>query len=150
MINCHDYLLWIDFPPNRFHPLVCIKGNVEIGEGTFIGFLSEVNGVESRVEIGKGCDIASFVSINCADSHKRCIDRAHDIERRGIKIGDRVFIGSHSFIKGGAIIENNCVVAAGTIVEPGFYPSWSLIYGNPCQVKEGYYKKQKHLSSLPL
>ena len=142
-MNTHDYLYWIDFPPNRFHPLVRIKGNVEVGEGTFIGFLSEVNGVDCYVVIGRNCDIASFVAINCADSHKRCIGLSDEVERRSIAIGDNVFIGSHSMVKGGATIDDNCVVVAGTIVDAGYYPKWSLIYGNPCQVKEGYYKKQK-------
>ncbi len=128
-----------NFPANRFHPLVWILGEPEIGEGVFIGGLSEVNAKGSSVKIGDHCDIASFVSINCADSHKKCIGLAEEIERKGIVIEDHVFIGSHSMIKGGAQIGHHSVVAAGTIVGALQVPPYSLVVGNPAVVKPGYY-----------
>ena len=72
------------FKANRFHPLVWISGDPEIGEGTFIGAMSEVNAKDARVVIGRDCDIASFVAINCDDSHNRCIGLSGEIERRAI------------------------------------------------------------------
>ncbi|PKK88784.1 MAG: acyltransferase [Candidatus Wallbacteria bacterium HGW-Wallbacteria-1] len=126
---------------NPFHPLVWINGDPEIGEGVYIGGFSEVNARGARVVIGKGCDIASFVSINVADSHRRCIGLSDEVDRRDIIIGERVFIGSHSVVKGGAVIGHNSVVAAGTIVEGGVeIPPWSLVVGNPMKVKAGYYR----------
>jgi acetyltransferase-like isoleucine patch superfamily enzyme len=132
------------FKENRFHPLVWIVGEPEIGENVYIGGFSEVNAVGARVCIGAHCDIASFVSINCADSHKRCIGLSDKIERQDIIIEDHVFVGSHSFIKGGAHIGHHSVVAAGTIVERGVVPPYSLVVGNPMRVKPGYYLKQMH------
>lgn len=129
-------------PENPFHPLVWINGEPEIGEGVYIGGFSEVNARGARVVIGAGCDIASFVSINVADSHLRCIGLAEEVERRDIIIGEKVFIGSHSVIMGGAVIGHNSVVAAGTIVRGGVeIPPWSLVVGNPMQIKEGYYRR---------
>lgn len=128
------------FKENRFHPLVWINGEPEIGKNVFIGGLSEVNANGARVVIGDDCDIASFVSINCADSHKRCIGLASKIERRDITLEHHVFVGSHSFIKGGAHIGHHSVVAAGTIVEPGRIPPYSLVIGNPMRVKKNYFK----------
>ena len=93
------------------------------------------------MEIGKNCDIASFVSINAADSHKRCIGEIKKIERKNIKIGDNVFIGSHSVVLGGANIGNNCVIAAGSVVRKCNVPSFSLIIGNPAKIKKRFYKK---------
>jgi acetyltransferase-like isoleucine patch superfamily enzyme len=127
------------FKPNRFHPLVWINGEPEIGHEVFIGAFSEINAKGARVAIGEGCDIASFVAINCADSHRRCIGIASEIDRRDIIIEDHVFIGSHSFVKGGAHIGHHSVVAAGTIVEAGIIPPYSLVVGNPMHVKPGYY-----------
>jgi acetyltransferase-like isoleucine patch superfamily enzyme len=124
---------------NRFHPLVIIAGDPCIGNDVYIGAFSEVNAKDVSVIIGDGCDIASFVAINSADSHKKCIGKAEDIDRKDIYIGDHVFIGSHSVIKGGSIIGHHSVIAAGTIVEDGFIPPYSLIYGNPMRVKAGYY-----------
>jgi acetyltransferase-like isoleucine patch superfamily enzyme len=127
-------------PENRFHPFVWITGDPEIGDGVYIGGFSEVNARGARVSIGAHCDIASFVSINCADSHKHCIGLTNEIERHDIVIEDHVFIGSHSFVNGGAHIGHHSVVAAGTIVGPGVIPPYSLIAGNPMRVKPGYYR----------
>jgi len=124
---------------NRFHPFVWIVGNPIIGEDVYIGGFSEINARDANVVIGDGCDIASFVSINCADSHRRCIGIAKQIDRRDISIGDHVFVGSHSVIKGGARIGHHSVIAAGTIVGPGEIPPFSLVVGNPMIVKPGYY-----------
>jgi len=128
------------FPANRFHPLVWIVGEPEIGEGVYIGGMSEVNARGAKVFIGDYCDIASFVTINCADSHKKCIGLSTEVERKDILIEHHVFIGSHSVIKGGVKIGHHSVVAAGTIVDPVEVPPYSLVIGNPMVVKPGYYK----------
>lgn len=128
-----------NFPANRFHPLVWIVGEPDIGEGVYIGGLSEVNAKGASVKIGDHCDIASFVTINCADSHKKCIGLSADVDRKDILIEDHVFIGSHSVIKGGARIGHHSVVAAGTIVGAVDVPPYSLVVGNPAVVKPGHY-----------
>jgi len=115
-----------------------VKGTPNIGKGTFIGFFSEVNAKDSFISIGVDCDIASYVSINCADSHKRCIGLSDEIGRKPIFIGDNVFIGSHCFVKGGSSIGHHSVIAAGSIVSGKVKP-YSLVYGNPMIVREGYY-----------
>ena len=100
--------------------------------GTFLG----------DVTIGDNCDIASFVSINAADSHKQTIGLSKEIERKDIVIENNVFIGSHSLIKGGAYIGHHSVVAAGTIVDGVKIPPYSLISGNPMKIKPSYYKSK--------
>ncbi len=129
------------FKENPYHPFVWINGNPKIGERVSIGGFSEINAKNAKVVIGDNCDIASFVSINCADSHKRCIGLLNKIERKNIFIGNNVFIGSHSVVKGGAMIGDNCVVGAGTIVDGISIPPYSLVIGNPAIIKEGYYKQ---------
>jgi acetyltransferase-like isoleucine patch superfamily enzyme len=132
----------IEFKNNLFHPLVWINGEPEIGEGVAIGFMSEVNAKGAKITIGDHCDIASFVAINAADSHKKCIGLADEIERKDIIIEHHVFIGSHCVVKGGARIGHHSVVAAGTIVDGGIsIPPYSLVIGNPMTVKPGYYSK---------
>jgi acetyltransferase-like isoleucine patch superfamily enzyme len=134
---------------NPFHPLVFIKGDPKIGENTYIGLFSEINANGAEVNIGRNCDIASFVSINVSDSHRRCIGISRDIERMPITIGDCVFIGSHCFVKGGARIGHHSVVAAGTIVDGVSIPPYSLVYGNPMQVRKGYYRKARSEHDTP-
>ena len=135
----HWFTKLTNFPSNRFHPLVWIVGEPEIGEDVYIGGLSEVNANGARVSIGNHCDIASFVTINCADSHKKCIGLSTVVERKDILIEEHVFIGSHSVIKGGSRIGHHSVIAAGTIVGAVEIPPYSLVIGNPAVVKPGYY-----------
>jgi acetyltransferase-like isoleucine patch superfamily enzyme len=125
---------------NQFHPFVFVGGTPKVGKNVYIGLFSEVNAKGAEVTIGDDCDIASFVSINVADSHKKCIGISNTIERENITIENNVFIGSHTFVKKGAHIGHHCVVAAGTIVEGVVIPPFSLVIGNPMKVKEGYYR----------
>ena len=130
------------FKKNKFHPLVWINGRPLIGKNVYIGGLTEINANGANISIGDNCDIASFVTINCADSHKKCVELTHTIERQSIIIEDNVFIGSHSVIKGGAYIGHHSVIAAGTVVDSEKIPPYSLVAGNPMVIKKGYYEKK--------
>ena len=134
------FLRVIENSDNPYHPLVWINGSPEIGERTFIGGMSQINAKGARVVIGAHCDIAAFVAINVADSHKRCIGLADEIERGDIFIGNHVFIGSHSVILGGTVIGDHSVVAAGSVVRACNAPPFSLLSGNPLQIKPGHYR----------
>jgi acetyltransferase-like isoleucine patch superfamily enzyme len=129
------------FKANPYHPLVWINGNPKIGKNVNISGFSEINAKHIKVIIGDNCDIASFVAINAADSHLKCLGLSNEIVRKDISIGKNVFIGSHSVIKGGASIGNFCVIAAGTIVDGVDIPDYSLVAGNPMIIKKGYYQK---------
>lgn len=128
-----------DIKENRFHPLVWINGEPDIGENVYIGGMTEVYAKGAKVVIGNECDIASFVVINCSDSHKRTIGLSDEVERRDIVIENNVYIGTQSYIGGGVHIGHHSVVGAGTIVRKGYYPPYSLIVGNPAVCKPGYY-----------
>lgn len=134
--------LAIGFKENPYHPLVWIVGEPVIGEHVYIGGMSEVNAKDARVEIGNYCDIASFVSINAADSHRMCLGLSDKIDRRDIVLEHNVFVGTGAIIKGGARIGHHTVVAAGTVVEGVSIPPFSLVVGNPMTVKPGYYAEQ--------
>ena len=135
-----NFLKMIKNKENPFHPLVFVQGELEVGENVYVGLFSEINARGSHVIIGDNCDIASFVSINVADSHKKCIGLAVENERKPITIEKNVFIGSHCFVKGGAHIGHHSVIAAGTIVEGVTIPPFSFVSGNPMTVKKEYYK----------
>jgi acetyltransferase-like isoleucine patch superfamily enzyme len=131
---------------NHFHPLVLINGNPKIGKGTTIGFFSEINAKEVEVIIGNNCDIASFVAINSADSHLRCVELDDSINRQNITIENNVFIGSHSVILGGVKIGHHSVIAAGTVVRHGIIPPFSLVIGT--EIKPGYYKAEYDVQNI--
>ena len=136
----HNLVDLLGLKENSFHPLVFINGTPQIGENVYIGLFSEINAKGGQVVIGDNCDIASFVSINVADSHLKCIGLAEEISRNTVIFEENVFIGSHSFIGGNVSIGHHSVIAAGTIlVNAGEIPPYSLIVGNPAQIKKGYY-----------
>ena len=134
---------FLNFKPNNFHPLVWISGNPLIGKNVYIGGFSELNCKNSVLMIGDNSDISSFVSINCADSHKKTIGISSEIERKEIYIGKNVFIGTHCVIKGNTTIGNFSVLASGTVIGNQIVPEYSLVFGNPARIKVGYYKKYK-------
>jgi acetyltransferase-like isoleucine patch superfamily enzyme len=142
MITKKELIETLELTPNKYHPMVHILGNPKIGEGTYIGLYSEINATKAIVSIGEECDIASFVAINCADSHKMTIGLKKENERGDITIEDNVFIGSHSFIGKNTYIGHNSVIGAGSIVIGLTIPPYSLVCGNPAIIKEGYYLDQ--------
>ena len=70
-----------EIPKNKYHPLVWIVGKPKIGKGVIIGGMTEIQAKNASVSIGNDCDIASFVAINSADSHKKCIGLSKKISR---------------------------------------------------------------------
>ena len=138
-----DYFLkFVENKKNIYHPLTWINGSPKLGKNIYIGGFSEINSKGAKVKIGNNCDIASFVSINVADSHLKTIGKRKKIIKKNIYIGNNVFIGSHSVVLGGTKIGNNSVVAAGTILRGEKIPEFSLAFGNPAKIYKGYYKKK--------
>lgn len=138
----------LDLRKNKYHPLVFINGTPTIGKNVSIGFFSEINAKGGKVVIGNNCDIASFVSINVADSHLKAIGMKNIIKRGEIVLGNNVFVGSHSFICGNVKIGSNSVVAAGTIlIDSENIPPYSLVKGNPAIIYKGHYLSMKQRNS---
>lgn len=133
-----------DMKKNPYHPFVWINGDPEIGENTYIGGMTEIYAKGARVSIGSNCDIASFVSINCSDSHKKTIGISEEVDRADITLGNNVYVGTMSFIGGGTHIGHHSVIGAATSVPKGVYPPYTLIVGNPATVKPRYYENKDH------
>lgn len=142
-MNPEEFAEAAGIPENGFHPMVFLHGAPDIGSGVYIGLFSEVNANGTTVEIGDDCDIASFVSINGADSHRKCIGLKDEIDRQPITLENNVFVGSHCVILGPTHIGHHSVVAAGSIVKGVQAPPYSLICGNPATVTPGHYSDRK-------
>lgn len=61
---------------------------------------------------------------------------------RRIQIGDNVFIGLNSIIMPGVKIENNVIVAAGSVITKSV-PTGSIVGGNPAKIIGNYDEYQK-------
>ena len=124
------------------HKTAVLNNSPDIGEGTSIGEFCVIQNYKGMVEIGAHCDIAARVSINCSDSHLRCIGLSDEIEYLHIEIEDHVYIGEGSIILGGCFIGHHSVIGAGSVVNKNLHiPPYSLIIGTPhLVVKEEYYR----------
>ncbi len=139
-------LCWvIDTKDNPYHPFVWINGNPQIGKGTYIGGFSEVYAKGANVKIGENCDIASFVVINCADSHQKTVGLKPDIEKMDITIEDNVFIGTQSAILGGTFIGHHSVIGTGCVLKKTIIPPYSMVgRGSGTQILKSYiYEKER-------
>lgn len=123
-------------PPNPYNPMAWITGAPEIGEGTWIGAFTLIDGL-GGLKIGKGCDISCGVQILSHSTVRRCLtERLHAaIDKRPTEIGDHVFIGTHAVILMGAKIGHHSVIAAGAVVTEGMdVPPFSMVAGVPAKL----------------
>ena len=106
-----------ELPPNPYNPHAWFIGDPQIGPGTWIGAFTVIDGSGGLV-IGAGCDISCGVHIYSHSSVRRCVSghRFDEVERRGTRIGDRVFLGANAVINMGVTIGDEAVVAAGAVV----------------------------------
>lgn len=120
-------------PSNKFNPHALVINNPEIGEGTWIGAFTVIDGI-GGLKIGKGCNISCGVHIITHSTVKRCVTEReyNEVEKSETVIEDYVFIGEHSTILMGVHIGHHSVIAAGTVVkENTVIPPYSLVAGVP-------------------
>lgn len=123
-------------PANRYNPHAWIINDPEIGEGTWIGAFTVIDGI-GGLKIGKYCDISCGVHIVSHSTVKRCLtERVYGkIDKAETVIGDHVFIGENATILQGATIGHHSVIAAGTVVrEYTAIPPYSLVAGVPARI----------------
>ena len=107
-----------------------IRGDVEIGVGTNINSAHIVSGPNSKIRIGKNCQIAYNVHIR---AHSKKASDLHSYTDEDIIIGDDVWIGVNVFIKPGITIGNNAVIGANTVVTKDV-PEKSLAIGGDMRI----------------
>lgn len=113
---------------------------LQVGDNTFIGedtFL--VGAVNSRIKIGKDCDISSRVTI-VTGTHELTPDgdkMAGEGYGKDIVIGNGVWIGIGSIILGGVTIGNRAIIGAGSVVTKDV-PDYCVVAGNPAKIIKKY------------
>ena len=110
------------------HPL-------EIGDNSYVGMLSILNGYAAKVVIGKNVSIAQRVNI-MADSGPNAspeMQQYYPLIKGNITIGDHSWIGANVVIMPGVELGEFCVVAANSFVDKNF-PPYSVIGGSPAKL----------------
>ncbi len=109
------------------------EGQIKIGDGTYInrGFnATSAVGIEIGEEVAFGTNV--FV---CDFDHGYTVPGASRITsglliKGPIRIGDRCWIGSNSYIASGVQLGSDCVVGANSVVTRSF-PAATVIAGSP-------------------
>jgi acetyltransferase-like isoleucine patch superfamily enzyme len=104
-------------PDNPYNPHAWIIGHPEIGDGTWIGAFTLLDG-SGGLTIGRGCDISSGVHVYTHSSARRCVSlRSYDtVDRMPTSLGDGVFVGANATIMMGVSVGDQAVIGAGAVV----------------------------------
>jgi acetyltransferase-like isoleucine patch superfamily enzyme len=125
----------MSFPANPYNEACWVVGNPKIGEGTWIGAFTLIDG-QGGLVIGRGCNISCGAQILTHSTVQRCIsERRYDkVDRAETMIGDFVFIGSNAVVLMGSRIGHHSVIAAGAVVlENTVVEPFSLWAGVPAR-----------------
>ena len=114
---------------NQIGKYISIGKNVGMGEFAYLGG-------GGGLSIGDGCIIGQYFSCHPEnhlfnDLNKEI--RLQGVSRKGITVGKNCWIGSKVTILDGATIGNNCVIAAGAVVNKDF-PDNVVIGGVPARI----------------
>ena len=108
---------------------------IVIGSNVSIGEFSHVGGAGGFI-IGDNTIIGSYFSVHPENHnfpHSDKLIRNLGVTRKGIRVGTNCWIGAKVTLLDGCSIGNNCVVAAGAVVN-GNFSSYQLIGGVPAKV----------------
>ena len=120
-------------PENPYNPHAWIVGEPEIGEGTWIGAFTVIDG-SGELRIGAGCDISCGAQIYTHSTVRRCVSgrRVDVVDRAPVSIGDRVFVGANAVVMMGVSIGDEAVISAGAVVTRDV-PSHTVVAGVPAR-----------------
>lgn len=115
----------------------CCK--IQIGHNLSTGCGTQINGFSSEnvtVSIGNDCMISFGVIIRPDDGHTIFSPESKQILNYGkdIKIGNHVWLGEQVIILKGAVIPDNTIVGAKSLVNKQFQPGGASIAGIPAKI----------------
>ncbi len=131
-----DRNAWHGLPENRWNRHALIVGTPSVGEGTWIGPFTVIDG-SGGLTIGKGCDISAGAQIYTHSTVHRCLSerRYPAVDRTPTEIGDYVHVGANATILMGSRIGHHAVIAAGAVVLEGTeVPPYATVVGVPGRV----------------
>lgn len=112
---------------------------IDIGNDAYVkiggGFVNSntIFVIQNELTIGTGCAISwdcRFID----DNMHSLVYPGKRPDRKGIAVGSNVWIGSGVLVLAGAVIPDNSVVAAGSIVNRAFSESGVLLAGVPAKI----------------
>ena len=131
----------INYIKNKFIPLEeqAKKAGVIMGEDNFVASVFWTS-EPYLITVGSHCQITSGVKFLTHGGGQVLRDKYPDFDTFGkVKIGNYVYIGTNSLILPGVTIDDNVLVAAGSVVTKSI-PKGCVVAGNPahyiCSIEE--------------
>jgi carbonic anhydrase/acetyltransferase-like protein (isoleucine patch superfamily) len=133
-----------NFP--KLHPTVYVDqtaviiGDVEIGSGSSIWFMTLARGDVNHIRIGEFTNIQDQSTIHVTREHfptriGSFVSVGHKAVLHGCIVGDYCLIGVGAILLDGVEIGDNCIVGSGALLPPGTtIPSGNVAMGSPATV----------------
>ncbi|RJP72886.1 MAG: gamma carbonic anhydrase family protein [Candidatus Zixiibacteriota bacterium] len=121
-------------------PGAMVIGEVRLGDRVSVWYQAALRGDLRRVEVGEDTNIQDGAVLHVTHQNP-CLVGArvtvgHGAIVHACTVEDECLIGMGAVILDGAVVEKHSLVAAGSVVRPGFrVPAGHLVAGNPAQVK---------------
>ena len=113
-----------------------VLGDVKVGEQTWIGPFTILDGSGGGLEIGSHCSISAGVQIYTHDTVDRSLTAGKaPITTAPTKIGSNCYIGPNVVITKGVNIGDSVVIGANSLVLKDL-PSGCKAFGTPCRIVE--------------
>lgn len=110
-----------------------VFGEVQVGENTWVGPNTILDGSGGKLSIGSFCSVSAGVHIYTHDSVLWALSGGiKEFRQADIAIGDSVYIGSQSMIALGVSIGSRCVIAANSFVNRDI-PEGTVVAGSPAK-----------------
>lgn len=111
-----------------------VFGDVRVGENTWIGPFTILDGSGGGLTIGDHCSISAGVQIYTHDTVARDVSgHAAPTAEAPVTIGNRCYIGPQTVIARGVRIGDGCIIGAASLVLEDV-PAGMKAYGSPCRV----------------
>lgn len=136
-------------------PAAVVIGDVEIGDDCSVWPCVVIRGDMHRIRIGARTSVQDGSVLHITHAGQFTPDGwpltigddvtiGHSVNLHGCTIGNRVLIGINSTILDGAIIEDEVVIGAGSLVPPGKRLESGYMYmGSPCKQARPLNEKEK-------
>ena len=126
-------------------PSADIIGNVEIGEDSSVWFQVVIRGDVNHIKIGKRTNVQDGSVLHVTRDKPPMkgsplmigddITIGHRVTLHGCTLKNRILVGMGASILDGAVINDDSIVAAGSLVtKDKVFPAKSLIQGSPAKV----------------
>lgn len=110
-----------------------VYGEVHVGEHSWIGPFTLLDGSGGGISIGRYCNISAGVQIYSHHTVQRVLTGGKaEIEHAPVAIGDCTYIGPQTVISKGVTIGDHCVIGACSLVNTDI-PPYTIAFGAPCR-----------------